>query len=154
MSKDQILPDMIAADEVDRVTILVPKHVSQTAIEAFKRDYPAYIQSRKSICKKCGEEFEQTIKAMAEVISKQKIDIPRMFFTYPERPEFNIKHFIDWFDYLELYFSTAKLYEKQERGAVCHVDRAWQNYVTPELKKMLNYLLTEQKQVSDEVHKA
>lgn len=145
-----IMPDMITSDDVERVTILVPKRVSQEAIEAFKKDYPAYIKSRKSLCKKCGKEFEQTIKAIAEVIAKQKIDIPVMFFKYPDRSEFNIHHFIEWFDFLEHYFSTAKLYEEQERGSACHVDRAWQKYATPELKKMLDYLLAEQKQVGDE----
>jgi hypothetical protein len=144
-----IIPDMIASDDVKRVTILVPKHVSQEAIDAFKKDYPAYIESRKSRCNKCGKEFEKSMKAVIEKLAKIPFDPPVMYFKYPERSDFNINHFIHWFDCLESYFSVAKYYEEQERGSACHVDRAWQNYATPELKKMLNYLLTEQKQVKD-----
>lgn len=93
------------------------------------------------------EEFKKTIEKFCEQIANMKFEKPKMYFNYPERKEFNINHFIDWFDCLETYFSTAQIYEEQERGDACHVDRAWQNYATPELKKMLSYLLEEQKQV-------
>jgi hypothetical protein len=83
-------------------------------------------------------EFEEGLKTVIETLANRKVEEPVLHFKYPEKIEkIEFKDFYKWFDEMEGYFcGIAKTFEQQERGFSCSVDRAWSNWIKPEVLKM------------------
>lgn len=84
---------------------------------------------------------EAMMKAIGEVIKSfcgREYEKPKFYFTYPDG-ELSFEKFKEWFDCLQLLYSIGCRYEEKIQTALS-VDRTWQKYITPELKKMYSLL--------------
>lgn len=83
---------------------------------------------------------EAMMKAIGEVVKAfcGRQEKPEFLFKYPDG-EITYGKFRDWFECMELLYSCAERYEEKIQSC-CYVDRVWQKYITPELKKMFTLL--------------
>ena len=91
------------------------------------------------------EEFKEALKETIEAIANKKIEAPVLHFEYPENMEY--KDFYEWFHNMaHCFVGIARIFEQQERGSCCCVDRAWRDWIMPEVKKMWKTLKRRNKQ--------
>jgi len=116
----------------------------------FHVEYEDYLKIKKQLdihlgdLKKAVEQdttFKKALGGICKSIVSGKVEKPKSFFTYPTDGTFTVSDLAKWYEATENFYHFAKRYEKQERGFTCHVDRAYVDWLKPECKKLINFLI-------------
>jgi hypothetical protein len=117
--------------------------IQQLMTEVAKRipreDVTKYLKDREDLQKALGHVCTTLITA--------KVEEPEFFYKYPATPEeFDYYQLYEWMDMMCLHKHMAERWGEQERGHVCIVEWARDNYLISECKKLLAFLGIKQKE--------
>lgn len=129
---------------------LVPRYSDQETTVYMKAEADKVIEHYKQLAdvnvKKIKEElknhkhFQDMLSGISKRIIGTKAEEPEFYFKWKDVKNLTPHTIYEWFKALRLYSSSARIWEEQERGSTCVVERVRDNYLLEKCKELLDNL--------------